>query len=49
MGRRFVDMRVIQQRMQFKDDRINRALAKHAADKAAEQAAKATAAQKEGK
>jgi len=31
MGRRFVDMRVIQRRMQFKDDRINRALRKGAA------------------
>ena len=31
MGRRFVDMRWIAQRMQFKDDRINRALAKIAA------------------
>jgi len=30
MGRRFVDMRTIQQRMQFKDDRINRALRKAA-------------------
>ena len=28
MGRRFVDMSVIQRRMQFKDDRINRRLAK---------------------
>jgi len=28
MGRRFVDMRTIQRRMQFKDDRINRRLAK---------------------
>jgi len=28
MGRRFVDMRTIQRRMQFKDDRINRALRK---------------------
>jgi hypothetical protein len=31
MGRRFVDMRTIQRRMQFKDDRINRALRKGAA------------------
>jgi phage recombination protein Bet len=28
MGRRFIDMRYINQRMQFKDDRINRLLAK---------------------
>lgn len=31
MTRRFVDMRTIQRRMQFKDDRINRALARDAA------------------
>jgi len=30
MGRRFVDMRTIQRRMQFTDDRINRALRKAA-------------------
>jgi phage recombination protein Bet len=30
MGRRFVDIRTIQRRMQFKDDRINRALRKGA-------------------
>jgi hypothetical protein len=31
MTQRFVDMRTIQRRMQFKDDRINRALARDAA------------------